>query len=114
MLQYFKYGNVYVYYMDGHIITLPVDKCRIGNVALNGEPIVEYNVQSIIDGLSSSTGASVQRGWIEDNNLQTMLLGYPPEVVDAVNKGATWAQMNPENMHVLQGMKEDWQRYSIP
>ena len=44
--QYYKYGNVYIYLMeDGSIITLPVHKCRISNMMLNGEPIIEDNAQ---------------------------------------------------------------------
>lgn len=39
-LQYWKYGNVYVYLMDdGTIITLPVHLVRISNVMVNGEPV---------------------------------------------------------------------------
>jgi hypothetical protein len=39
VLEYWKYGNVFVYVMDGVPITLPVHKCKIGNVALNGDPL---------------------------------------------------------------------------
>ena len=33
VLEYWKYYNVFVYILDGVPITLPVHKCRIGNVA---------------------------------------------------------------------------------
>lgn len=47
-LQYYKYGNVYIYLMeDGSIITLPVHKVRISNIMMNGEPVLEFNAQSI-------------------------------------------------------------------
>lgn len=41
-LQYYKYGNVYVYLMDdGTIRTLPVHQVRVSNVMVNGEPVIE-------------------------------------------------------------------------
>lgn len=42
------------------------------------------------------------------------LEGFPPEVADALKKGADWVQLNPENTFVLQDLKEDWSRYSVP
>ena len=33
VLEYWKYFNVFVYILDGVPITLPVHKCRIGNIA---------------------------------------------------------------------------------
>lgn len=33
VLEYWKYFNVFVYIMDGVPITLPVHKCKIGNIA---------------------------------------------------------------------------------
>lgn len=90
-----------------------MDKCRIGNVALNGEPIVEYDVRSIINEFTQN-GFDVKRGWIHDNDLEVYFKGYPPEVVEAIDQGYQWAQLNPENTHVMQGEKEDWQRYAIP
>ena len=39
-LQYFKFGNVYVYLQeDGSLITLPVHLIRIANVMIGGEPV---------------------------------------------------------------------------
>ena len=39
-LQYFKYGNVFIYLLeDGSIITLPVHLIRIANVMIGGEPV---------------------------------------------------------------------------
>ena len=42
--QYYKYGQVFVYLKDdGDIITLPPHRCRISNVMIAGEPVVEFN-----------------------------------------------------------------------
>lgn len=113
-LQYFKYGNVYVYIMEnGNIVTLPVHKCRISNITMNGEPLVEFNVSSIRDDFVES-GVKADKSFIDDALLEERLKGFPPEVADALKKNQEYAQLNPENTHVLQGLKEDWQRYSIP
>lgn len=112
-LQYWTYGNVVVYYFNGNIITLPIHKCRVGNIMLNGDPIVDFDCQSIISEWKQK-GYIVKQNWIEDNNLQEMFKGYPPEVYAALNAGATFAQLNPSNTYMLQAEKEDWVRYAIP
>lgn len=112
--QYYKYGNVYIYLMDdGSIITLPVHKCRISNMMLNGEPIIEYNAQSISTDIMNQ-GAKAEKPYVDDEDIKERLRGYPPEVANAVNGGSQWIQLNPENTFVLQDLKEDWMRYSIP
>jgi len=113
VLEYWKYGNVFVYVMNGVPITLPVHKCKIGNVALNGEPIVDFDCQSIYTEWRAKS-YSVKENWIKDNNLEVYFKGYPPEVQKALNAGAQYAQLNPKYCKVLQGPKEGWQRYCIP
>lgn len=113
MLQYFKYGNVYIYFNEGNLITLPVHKCRIAGVALDGDPVVEFDTESITNSLGGMGEASSKK-FIDDEDLEVRLKGYPPEVIEAVKKREKWAQLNPENTFVHQGLKEDWQRYSVP
>lgn len=114
MMQYWKYANVVVYYMPtGDLITLPIHKCRIGSVMLNGVPIVEYNCTDVA-AYWRGRGYAVKENWIEDNDLGLYFAGYPPEVKDAINAGYSWVQLNPANTYVLQDQKEDWQRYAIP
>ena len=113
MLEFWKYNNVYVYLKDGDLITLPVHKCRIGNITFNGTPLVEYDCQSILNEWRAKS-YSIEEGWIEDNSLQDYFKGFPDEVVDALNKGYQYAQLNPDNTWVLQGSKESWHRYAIP
>lgn len=112
--QYFKYGNVYIYLMDdGSIVTLPVHKVRISNMMLNGEPIVEFNAQSLSTDIFNQ-GAVAKKPYVEDEQIKERLRGFPPEVADAVANGDQWVQLNPANTFVLQDLKEDWMRYSIP
>ena len=113
-LQFYKYANVYIYLMeDGSIITLPVHLCRVANVMVDGEPVVEMNCRSIRDDLKKQASKAV-KDYIEDEELDIRLLGFPPEVRDAVKAGANWVQLNPKNTFVLQDLKEDWARYAIP
>lgn len=77
-LQYYKYANVFVYLMpDDKIITLPVNLCRIGNLAVNGEPLVEFNVRSVRDDLIKHYSDAYKK-WVEDEELDIRLDGYPP------------------------------------
>ena len=113
VLEYWKYYNVFVYILDGIPITLPVHKCRIGNIALNGEPIVDFNCMSILNEWRQKS-YTIKENWIKDNNLEVYFKGYPPEVQEALNQGVEWVQLNPKYTKVLQGNKESWQRYSVP
>ena len=113
MLEYWKYANVFVYIMNGVPITLPVDKCKIGNVALNGDPIVDFDCQSIYN-MWREKNYAIEENWVKDNHLEVYFKGYPPEVQEAINKGKQYAQLNPKYTKVLQADKEGWQRYAIP
>lgn len=112
-LEYWKYGNVFVYIYDGVPITLPVNKCRIGNVALNGEPIVDFDCQSVYNEWKDKT-YEVKENWIKDNKLEEYFKGYPPEVIAALNAHKPYAQLNPKYCKVLQCPKEGWHRYAVP
>lgn len=91
-LQYYKYANVYVYLQeDGSIITLPVHLIRIANVMIGNEPVLEFNCKSVRDDLKQQ-GVKAQKDFLEDEDLQVRLEGFPPEVADALNKGSDWVQ----------------------
>lgn len=113
MLEYWKYGNVCCYLLDGNLITLPVHKWRIGNITFNGTPLVEYDCQSLITEWQQKS-YSVREDYVKDNLQETFFKGFPEEVRKAVKSGEQYAQLNPENTFVLQGTKEGWQRYAIP
>ena len=112
--QYYKYGNVYVYLMeDGNLITLPVHKTRISNVMINGEPVLEFNAQSVATDIFN-VGATAKKDYLNDDEIDVRLRGFPPEVAAGVKRGDQWVQLNPENTYCMQDLKEDWMRYAIP
>lgn len=111
--QFFKYANVYIYLAeDGNIMTLPVHRIRIGNMTLNGEPLLEMDISSITQSISG--GGEVSKTFVKDDDLKKILTGFPPEVIKGVKERKSWVQLNPENTFVLQDLKEDWTRYSVP
>lgn len=112
--QYFKYGNVYIYLQDdGNIITLPVNKCRISNIMVNGEPVVEFDAQSVETDMFLQ-GTPGEKLFIDDDKIDVQLTGLPPEVTRARKDNAQWVQLDPEKTFVLQDLKEDWMRYAVP
>lgn len=113
-LQYYKYGNVYCYLMDdGTLITQPVHLIRVANVMVNGEPVLEMNCRSIKDDLIPQ-GIKAQKDYLEDDDLDVRLQGFPKEVADAIKAGKEYVQLNPANTFVQQDLKEDWVRYAVP
>ena len=113
-LQYYKYGNVYVYLMeDGSLITLPVHMIRIANVMVDGEPVLEFNCRTITQDLKRE-GIKAKKDYLDDELLDVRLRGFPKEVQTAVKEGKEYVQLNPANTFVLQDLKEDWVRYAVP
>lgn len=58
--------------------------------------------------------SGADKEFVDDEALDVRVDGYPPEVGDAIKKGKEWAKMNPENVFVLQDIKEGWMRYAVP
>lgn len=112
-LEGWKYGNVFIYVRDGIPFILPVHLCKIGNVAVNGEPVVDFNCSALTNAFKAKT-YSVKEEKIKDGILETMIKGYPPEIGKAIKNGEEYAQLNPERCKTYQGVKEGWQRYAIP
>ena len=108
-----KYNNVCCYLKDGILITLPIQKWRIGNTTFNGTPIVDYDCQSILNEIQMKS-YSIKENFVKDSVVDHILDGYPEEIKEAVKRGSQYAQLNPDNTFVLQGTKEGWQRYAIP
>lgn len=113
-LQYWKYGNVYTYTWQGNVMTLPPHKCKIGNTLLNGTPVVDFNVQDLQNEFRERTYSVNEVSGIKDDDLDHFLKGYPPEIAKAIKSGDQYAQLDPNNVHVLQAAKEGWSRYAIP
>ena len=114
-LEFYKYANVVIYMMpNDRLIVLPIHLCRIGNVSINGEPVVEFNCRSVRDDLVRRCGQTFKQ-WVEDEDLDVRLSGYPPEVALAIKtEWKEWVQLNPENTFVMQDLKEGWMRYAVP
>lgn len=113
MLEIWKYNNVCCYLYHGDLITLPINKWRIGNTMFNGTPIVDYDCSAIIQEVQMKT-YSIKEQYVKDSNTDYILKGYPEEIQEAVKANRQYAQLNPDNTFVLQGSKESWQRYAIP
>ena len=93
--QYFKYGQVFVYLKDdGDIITLPPHRCRIANVMVAGEPIVEFNALQVAIDLGYRQFYDSLREWVQDETFEVRMRGYPPEVTTALKDGKEWVQLN--------------------
>ena len=112
--QYYKYGNVFIYIWKGNIMTLPPHKCKIGNMSITGTPVVDFNVQDISTEFRQRTYSVLEQKGLDDDSLDKILEGYPPEVADAIKKGNQYAQFDPNNCFVLQANKEGWTRYAVP
>lgn len=98
---------------DGRLLTLPVHLIRISGIAVNGEPVLEYNCRSVRDDIYQS-GVKAQKDFIDDEELDIKLSSLPPEVQKAAKDGAEWVQLDPANTFVLQDIKEGWNRYAVP
>lgn len=114
LLEYFKYNNVFIYVWQGTIMTLPPHRCKIGNTLIDGTPVVDYDVQSLQNEFRQRTYSVNEIKSLKDDELDSVLKGYPPEIADAIKKGAQYAQLDPANTFVIQGSKEGWTRYAIP
>lgn len=113
-MQMVKYGQCFIYILDGNVVTLPPHKIKIGNTTLNGKPILELNVSGIKNEWKQK-GYTIKENWIKDNQLEYMFKGYPKEVVTVLNKGdADYAQLDPDYAYALQMPKEGWLRYAVP
>lgn len=99
---------------DGSLITLPVHKIRIANIAMNGEPVLEFDTRSIKNLVQS--GQIAVKDFVDDADIDIRLKGFPKEIIENVSKGSSsdWIQLNPKNTFVLQDTKEDWLQYAIP
>ena len=112
--QYYVFYNVYFSLMeDGDLVTLPPHLMRISNVAVNGNPLAEFNVKSLKQDLRKNA----QKAWkkfLDDVDMQVRISGYPKEVTEALKKNVEWVQLDPKSTWLWQGDKPEWSRYAIP
>ena len=112
--QYYVFYNVYFSLMeDGDLVTLPPHLMRITNVAVNGNPLTEFNAKSLKQDLRKSSQKSWKK-FLDDEDMKIRIAGYPPEVTEALKKNVEWVQLDPKNTWLWQGDKPEWSRYAIP
>lgn len=112
--QYYLFGNVFFSIQeDTDIVTLPPNIVRISNVMVNGNPLVEINARSIKQDLKK-TGQKAWKKFLDDEELDVRLSGYPKEVTEALNNNKEWVQLDARKTLVWQNFKPEWARYAIP
>lgn len=112
--QYYLFANVYFSLMDdSDLVTQPPHLCRISNVKINGNPLVEFNARSIKQDLKRQ-GQKALKKFIDDEQLDVRLSGYPKEVTEALVGNREYVQLDPKTTLLLQGPKPEWQRYAMP
>ena len=113
-LQYYLFSNVFFSIQeDGDIVTLPPNLVRISNVMVNGNPLIEFNAKSVREDLKKQ-GQKAWKKFLDDEQLDVRLKGYPIEVTEALRKRAEWVQLDAKRTLTWQGIKPEWQRYAIP
>lgn len=112
--QYYLFANVYFSLMeDSDIVTLPPHLCRISNVLVNGNPLIEFNARSVKQDFKKQ-GQKALKKYLDDDELDIRIAGYPKEVTEALKTNKEFVQLDPKTTFVLQGSKPEWQRYAIP
>lgn len=112
--QYYLFANVYFALMeDGDIVTLPPHLCRISNVLVNGNPLVEYNARSVKQDFKKQ-GQKALKKYLDDEELDVRVAGLPREVSEALKKNTEWVQLDPKTTFLFQAYKPEWTRYAIP
>lgn len=112
--QYYLFANVYFSLMeDGDIITLPPHICRISNVLVNGNPLVEFNARTVKQDFRKN-GQKALKKFLEDDELEVRVAGLPREVMEALTKNTEYVQLDPKTTFTWQGYKPEWMRYAMP
>ena len=112
--QYYLFANVFYSLMDdGDVVTLPPHLCRISNVLVNGNPLVEFNARSIKQDFKKR-GQKVLKKFLEDEELDVRLAGLPREVSEALKTNVEYVQLDPKTTFMWQGYKPEWTRYAMP
>ena len=112
--QYFNFGNVFYSLMeDSDLVTLPPVLSRVTNVMVNGNPLVEFNARAVKQDLKRQ-GQKALKKFIDDDELDVRLAGYPREVSEALKTNREWVQLDPKSTFFWSMPKPEWQRYAIP
>ena len=112
--QYFNFSNVFFSLMeDSDLVTLPPVLTRVTNVAVNGNPLIEFNARAVKQDLKKQ-GQKALKKFLDDEKLEVRLAGYPKEVTEALRGNREWVQLDPKNTFFWPAPKPEWQRYATP
>lgn len=112
--QYFNFANVFFSLMDdGDLITLPPVLSRVTNVVVNGNPLIEFNARAVKQDLKKQ-GQKALKKFLDDEELDVRLAGFPIEVTEALRSNKEWVQLDPKNTFFWSMPKPEWQRYAVP
>ena len=112
--QYFLFSNVFFSLMeDGDLVTLPPVLTRVTNVKVNGNPLIEFNARAVKQDLKKQ-GQKALKKFLDDENLDVRLAGYPKEVTEALRSNKEWVQLDPNSTFFWSMPKPEWQRYAVP
>ena len=112
--QYFNFANVFFSLMeDGDLVTLPPILTRVTNVAVNGNPLIEFNARAVKQDLKKQ-GQKALKKFIDDEELDVRLAGFPKEVSEALMTNKEWVQLDPKSTFFWSMPKPEWQRYAVP
>lgn len=112
--QYFNFANVFFSLMeDGDLVTLPPILSRVTNVAVNGNPLIEFNARAVKQDLKKQ-GQKALKKFIDDEELDVRLAGFPKEVSEALKSNKEWVQLDPKTTFFWSMPKPEWQRYAVP
>ena len=98
---------------NSDLVTLPPHLCRVSNVKINNNPLVEFNARSIRQDLKRN-GQRALKKFIDDEQLDVRLGGYPKEVTEALNSNREFVQLDPKTSFLWQKSKPEWSRYAMP
>ena len=112
--QYFNFANVFFSLMeDGDLVTLPPVLSRVTNVAVDGNPLIEFNARAVKQDLKKQ-GQKALKKFIDDEQLDVRLAGFPKEVAEALKTSKEWVQLDPKSTFFWSMPKPEWQRYAVP
>ena len=112
--QYFNFSNVFFSLMeDGDLVTLPPVLSRVTNVKVNGNPLIEFNARAVKQDLKKQ-GQKALKKFLDDEQLDVRLAGFPKEVSEALRSNKEWVQLDPKSTFFWSMPKPEWQRYAVP
>lgn len=101
---YYIYGRFVAYlYESGVLQLLPVFRCSIENLAVNGNPIMSFELDR-----------TKTRGMVDISDYERKYAGYPEEIVRAAKNGQQYALLNVDNAFSCSMAKSAWEKYSVP